>query len=275
MSAAPFVLRSTLAKGVVKLTMNRPNSFNALSEGMITSLGREIKEIGAGAGTGGPGGVCRVVVIAGAGRAFCAGHDIKEMVTPRNGSTYTPSEEYYQNLFRSCSELMMSIQALPQPVVAQVQGVAAAAGCQLVSMCDLAVASRTASFAVSGINYGLFCATPAVGLSRSMGRKHTLEMLLTGDSIDAETAALRGLVNRVVDPEDLDEEVLQLAIKIASKPSSSIAIGKKMFYEQIEVGIDDAYNIAASAMTRNMMHPDAQEGFQAFKEKRPPSWSLK
>ena len=258
-SAANFVLREVSGRGIVKLTMNHPKSFNALSERMIESMIAELTSVASDPNA-------RVVVIAGAGKAFCAGHDLREM-------KQTPTLEYYKGLFRRCSLMMQIIYTMRQPVVCQVQGIATAAGCQLVSMCDLAVASRDAKFAVSGINYGLFCSTPAVGLSRNMSRKHAMQMLLTGDFIDAQTAMQRGLVNTVTAPEELEQEVLRLCGAIASKPAAAIGMGKELFYKQLNAAsIADAYDLAEDVMARNMMHGCAQEGFQAFLEKRSPKW---
>jgi enoyl-CoA hydratase/carnithine racemase len=207
----------------------------------------------------------RLVVLAARGKAFCAGHDLKQMRAE-------PSAAYYKELFHRCSKLMLAIQQMPQPVIARVHGLATAAGCQLVSMCDLAVASTDASFAVSGVNYGLFCSTPSVGLSRNVPRKQAMEMLLTGDFIDAHAAKERGLVNRVVSPELLDNEISLLAKSIIAKPAVAIAMGKQLFYRQLEMGIAAAYQLAGENMACNMMDEAALEGVQAFIEKRPPSW---
>jgi enoyl-CoA hydratase/carnithine racemase len=207
----------------------------------------------------------RVVVLGGAGRAFCAGHDLKQMRA-------NPRLEYYQRLFDDCSRLMLRIQTLPQPVIARVHGIATAAGCQLVAMCDLAVAAADARFAVSGINAGLFCATPSVPLARNVGRKAAFEMLVTGEFIDAAGALRRGLINRCVPAERLDAEIDSLAASIAAKPPSVIAAGKQLFYRQIELGIEPAYRIAGQAMACNMIDEAAQEGVTAFIEKRAPSW---
>jgi enoyl-CoA hydratase/carnithine racemase len=255
-----FVLCTTIAKGVVQLTLNRPKSFNALSLAMMNSLREEFSRISRSKDI-------RVVVIAANGNAFCAGHDVFEM------SKYS-SFESYKNLFSVCSHLMMDINKLPQPVIAKVGGFATAAGCQLVSVCDLAIAASTAKFAVSGINLGLFCSTPAVGLSRNIGRKKALEMLLTGDSIDADMAVEKGLVNRVVAPADLDNCVLSLSHKIAQQPMNAVSMGKRLFYDQLEMGLEAAFESAAEVMARNMMQHCAQEGFRSFTEKREPSWRL-
>ncbi|MGV8892592.1 MAG: enoyl-CoA hydratase [Burkholderiaceae bacterium] len=253
----PMVLHSR-SGGVVTLTLNRAAQFNALSEQMMDALQTELDALAKDDTT-------RVVVLAAEGRAFCAGHDLKQMRA-------TSALAYYQTLFKQCSKLMLTIQQLPQPVIARVQGIATAAGCQLVAMCDLAVASSAARFAVSGINVGLFCATPSVALSRNVSRKQAMEMLLTGDFIDAQTAMARGLLNRVVAPEQLDAEVATLAASILSKPAVAIAMGKQLFYRQLEMGMDAAYQLAAQTMACNMMDPAAQEGVQAFIEKRAPKW---
>jgi enoyl-CoA hydratase/carnithine racemase len=206
-----------------------------------------------------------VVVIGAQGKAFCPGHDLKQMKA-------NPSLEYYQALFAQCTKLMMTMQRLHAPVIARVHGIATAAGCQLVAMCDLAVASSEARFAVSGINVGLFCSTPGVALSRNVGRKQAFEMLVTGDFIDAETARERGLVNRVVPPDQLDAEIDKVITSILSKPGSALAMGKDLFYRQLETGIEAAYQLAGQTMACNMIDDSAQEGVQAFMEKRKPNW---
>jgi enoyl-CoA hydratase/carnithine racemase len=207
----------------------------------------------------------RVVVLAGAGKAFCAGHDLKQMKAE-------PRLEYYERLFDDCSRLMMRIQTLPQPVIARVHGVATAAGCQLVAMCDLAVAADHARFAVSGVNIGLFCATPSVALTRNIGRKAAFEMLVTGEFIDAPAAVQRGLINRCVPADRLDQEIDILTAAIVAKPPSVIAGGKALFYQQIELGIAPAYQLAGRSMACNMIDDTAQEGVLAFIEKRAPNW---
>ena len=250
------VLRNQDARGVVTLTLNRPQAFNALSEAMLAALQRELDAIADDESV-------RVVVLAAGGKAFCAGHDLKEMRA-------TPSLDYYQRLFAQCSKMMLAAQRLPVPVIARVQGVATAAGCQLVAMCDLAVASSTAKFAVSGVNLGLFCSAPGVALSRNVLRKAAFEMLVTGDFISAEEAKERGLINRVADPEPLDAEVEKLVASIISKPRVAVAMGKELFYRQAELGIAAAYEAATEIMACNMMDEAALEGIQAFIEKRPP-----
>jgi enoyl-CoA hydratase/carnithine racemase len=243
--------------GVVCLTMNRPDAFNALSEALLDELQSALTALAQSN--------ARVVVIAGAGRAFCAGHDLKEMRA-------APSLAYYQALFARCTKLMLTIQRMPQPVIARVHGIATAAGCQLVAMCDLAVCADTARFAVSGVNLGLFCATPSVPLSRNLSRKAALEMLLTGDFIDAEQARQQGLVNRVAPADGLDAEIARLAKSICAKPVEAVSAGKGLFYRQLEMGIEAAYQLAGQTMACNMMDDSALEGVQAFIDKRPPDW---
>ncbi len=254
----PLLLKQQ-AGGVVTLTLNRPAQFNSLSEEMLAALQTALDAIAADAGA-------RVVVIAGAGKAFCAGHDLKQMKA-------SPRLDYYQKLFADCARVMMTIQRMPQPVIARVHGIATAAGCQLVAMCDLAVAADVAKFAVSGINVGLFCSTPSVALSRNLTRKQAFEMLVTGDFIDAATARERGLVNRVVPLDQLDAEVDRLAQSIVAKPAVAIALGKGMFYKQLEMGIDGAYQLAGQTMACNMVDDVAQEGVDAFMNKRKPNWA--
>ncbi len=256
----PMVLQRRVGH-VAHLTLNRPAQYNALSEEMLAALYATLDEVAADS-------TVRVVVLGGAGKAFCAGHDLKQMKA-------NPNLGYYQQLFEECSRLMMRIQSLPQPVIARVQGVATAAGCQLVAMCDLAVAAESARFAVSGVNVGLFCATPSVPLSRNVGRKAAFEMLVTGEFIDAPTAVARGLVNRCVPADELDREIEKLADAIVAKPASVIAAGKALFYRQLELGVAAAYEVAGHAMACNMIDDVAQEGVAAFIEKRTPSWSVK
>jgi enoyl-CoA hydratase/carnithine racemase len=250
------VLRSQDARGVVTLTLNRPQAFNALSEAMLAALQCEFDAIADDESVG-------VVVLAAEGKAFCAGHDLKEIRA-------TPSLNYYQRLFAQCSKMMLAVQRLPAPVIARVHGVATAAGCQLVAMCDLAVASSTAKFAVSGVNLGLFCSAPGVALSRNVLRKAAFEMLVTGEFISAGEAKERGLINRVAEPEQLDAEVEKLVASIISKPRVAVAMGKELFYRQAELGIAAAYEAAGQTMACNMMDDAALEGVQAFIEKRPP-----
>lgn len=260
MSEEKLVLREERADGRVDLTLNRPTQFNSLSEALIDELRAELASI-----AGNPKN--RVVVISGAGKAFCAGHDLKEMRSNLR-------KDYMQALFKKCGDLMMEINRLPQPVIARIHGIATAAGCQLVSMCDLAVAAQGARFAVSGINVGLFCATPAVGLSRNMGRKQALEMLLTGDFIDAAEALRRGLVNRVTAAETLDDEVEKLVQSIIAKSPVAVRMGKALYYRQLEMGMEAAYQLAVETMACNMIDGDAVEGIDAFIEKRKPEWTM-
>ena len=253
-----ILLSARDARGVVTLTLNRPNAFNALSEAMLAALQAAFDEIARDE-------EARIVVIRAAGRAFCAGHDLREMRA-------TPSLDYYQSLFAQCSQMMMSIQWLPVPVIAQVHGIATAAGCQLVAMCDLAVAASDARFAVSGVNFGLFCSTPGVALSRNVPRKAAFEMLVTGDFVSAAQAQEKGLINRVADPAELGAEVERLVASILLKPRQAIAMGKGLFYRQIETPIEPAYQDATQTIAANMMAECAVEGVQAFLEKRKPSW---
>ncbi|MDA0787471.1 MAG: enoyl-CoA hydratase [Proteobacteria bacterium] len=257
---APFVLRTDNdgADGVTSLTLNRPDELNALSEGMLAALQRELDDIAADRSV-------RVVVLAGAGRAFCAGHNLKQM-----RANY--SLEYQTALFATCSTMMQSVLRLPQPVIAKVRGLATAAGCQLVATCDLAIAADTSRLATSGINVGLFCSTPGVAVGRALPRKHAMDLLLTGDFLDAPRAAEIGLINRAVPEERLDEEVAALAAKLARKSAHALALGKQAFYRQLEMGITDAYAFAGDEMARNMMDRDAAEGIDAFIEKRDPEW---
>ena len=256
MNTEPLLLHEKDSRGVVTLTLNRPQAFNALSEGLLEALQAALDRVAADDSA-------RVVVIAAAGKAFCAGHDLKQMRAD-------PSLAYYERLFAQCGRMMMTIQKLPVPVIARVQGMATAAGCQLVAMCDLAVAARDARFAVSGINFGLFCSTPSVALSRNLSRKAAFEMLVSGDFISADEARDKGLINRVVDAAALDAEVEQLVSRIVGKPQAALAMGKALFYRQLEKGIEAAYDDAQQTMACNMMEDCALEGVQAFIDKRPP-----
>lgn len=253
----PFVLRQDEV-GVTTLTLNRPKQYNALSQAMLSALQAALDAVAADESI-------RVVVIAGSGKAFCAGHDLKEMRAQCEQS-------FHQALFAQCGQLMLSLNRLPQPVIARVHGIATAAGCQLVAACDLAVASEDARFAVSGINVGLFCATPGVALSRNLGRKQALEMLLTGEFIDAATAQSQGLINRVVPLEQLDAEVNRLADAICSKSPLAIRMGKELFYQQLGLPLEEAYASASTVMACNMNSEDAREGIDAFIAKRKPAW---
>lgn len=253
----PILLRED-KNGVTTLTLNRPKQYNALSEAMLATLQLELERIAGDESV-------RVVVLAANGKAFCAGHDLKEMRA-------NPDKTYYNTLFDRCSHMMMTINRLPQPVIARVQGLATAAGCQLVAACDLAVAVDTAKFATSGIRVGLFCSTPAVAVSRNLSRKQAFEMLITGEFIDAQTALQQGLVNRVTPAEELDAAVQQFVDLIVSKSSVAVATGKEMFYKQLEMGQAEAYRYASEVMACNMMAEDAGEGIDAFVEKRQPVW---
>lgn len=256
---SPELLQTTRdARGVVTLTLNDPTRFNALGSEMLAALQQALDGAGRDESV-------RVVVLAAAGKAFCAGHNLKDMAAH-------PDLAYYQRLFAQCSRMMLTIYKLSVPVIARVQGMATAAGCQLVAQCDLAVAADAASFATSGIHYGLFCATPSVPLVRNVPAKRAMEMLLTGDFIDAPTALAQGLVNRVVPADALDAEVEKLVLSILQKPRVAVAMGKALVYQQRELGIDAAYQLAGQAMATNMMDEAAQEGARAFAEKRQPSW---
>lgn len=246
------------ARGVHTLTLNTPNRFNVLGEAMLGALESALVEVRADP-------QARVLVLAAAGKAFCAGHDLKEMKTH-------PDAAYFQGLFARCSRLMLSLQQLPVPVIAKVQGLATAAGCQLVAQCDLAVSVDTARFGVNGIDAGLFCATPSVPLVRNMAPKLAMEMLVTGEFIDAPEARARGLVNRVVTAAELDRETEGLVVAILARPREALAMGKQLFYQQREMGVAAAYQLASQTMACNMVHPVAQEGVQAFIDKREPQW---
>ena len=255
--SAPVLLRED-AGAIATLTLNRPDQYNSLSEALIDALQRELVRAGDDDGV-------RVVVLAGAGRAFCAGHDLKEMrANPRQG--------YYEELFARCGRMMQTVVALPKPVIARVHGVATAAGAQLVASCDLAIASENARFGTTGINLGLFCSTPSVAVSRAIGRKRSFEMLFTGELVDAKTAESLGLVNRVVPAAELDAAVAGVAKKIAGQPPSAVRIGKQMFYRQLSMELPEAYRFAGDTMAANMMEADAIEGIDAFLQKRDPAW---
>lgn len=245
--------------GIATLTLNRPNKFNALSMAVLDALLAELSVLEEDKSA-------RVVILAGQGKAFCAGHDLKEM-------REDTSREAMQALFGKCSEVMLKISQIPQPVIARVHGIATAAGCQLVATCDLAIAVEEARFATSGINVGLFCSTPMVALTRNVTPKKAFEMLVTGDFLDAQTALQYGLINQVVPADKLDEAVMDMARKIASKPAISIAYGKQLFYKQMEAARAAAYDMAAETMTCNMLSEDAQAGVDAFIAKQPmPAW---
>ncbi len=254
----PFVLSESRA-GVVRLTLNRPDRFNPLSSAMIAALQERLEAIAADP-------QARVVVLAAGGRGFCAGHDLKEM------RAHAGDEPWQRRLFDECSRVMIALTRLPQPVIARVHGIATAAGCQLVSMCDLAVASDTATFALPGVNIGVFCTTPAVGVGRNVPRKRAMEMLLTGQPIDAATALAWNLVNRVVPSAELDAAVQSYVDLILARSPAVIRLGKKAFYDQMDRPLAAAYDAAGEAMARGVLLEDAAEGMDAFLQKRPPSW---
>lgn len=249
--------------GIATLTLNRPDQLNALSEGLMEALQAELDRISTERTT-------KVVILRGAGRAFCAGHDLREM----QGRRQAPDggRAYYMALFSQCSRLMSTIPRMPQPVIAQVHGLATAAGCQLVASCDMAVAAETARFGLNGVNVGLFCSTPMVAVSRNMTRKKTFEILTTGDFLSAAEAERHGLVNRAVPEGDLAAETRTLAGKVAAKLSMAVRVGKRAFYEQLEMSLDAAYAHTGRMIAENMLHPDTAEGIQAFLDKRPPEW---
>jgi enoyl-CoA hydratase/carnithine racemase len=257
-SQAELVLHRSDARGVHLICLNQPDAFNVLSSEAMRQLQEMLDAIAKDE-------QARVVVISAKGRAFCAGHDLREMRA-------SPSLDYYKTLFHQCSTMMMSVQRLPVPVIALVDGIATAAGCQLVAMCDLAVASQTSKFAVSGVNLGLFCATPSVALSRNLSRKAAFEMLVTGEFISAEQALVKGLLNAVVASDQLSASCDAYVDSILAKPRTAVAIGKKLFYEQLEQPIEAAYLNAENAMACNMMDESALEGVQAFIDKRKPAW---
>jgi enoyl-CoA hydratase/carnithine racemase len=253
----PYVRVESTA-GTATITLNRGDRFNALSREMIAALESALDAVAADRHA-------RVVVLAGEGRGFCAGHDLKEMRAH-------PDVVWQREMFDACSRMMMKITALPQPVIARVHGIATAAGCQLVSMCDLAVAADTARFALPGVNVGVFCSTPAVGVARNIGRKRAMEMLLTGEMIDAATALAWGLVNDVVPAAELDAAVARYTDLIRSKSPTVVALGKRAFYQQVDRGVAGAYELTGEVMACNLMEPDAGEGIDAFLGKRPPVW---
>lgn len=256
---APVLLREDRGDGIALLTLNRPEARNALSRELMGALQAELDATA-------KDGSVRVLVIAGAGPAFSAGHDLREIRAH-------PDRATYEELFAQCSRLMVSVVRHPRPVIAMVGGIATAAGCQLAASCDLVVASAEARFATPGVNIGLFCSTPMVALSRAVGRKAAMEMLLTGEMADAARARELGLVNRVVAPDALEEETMALARAIAAKSPLTLAIGKEAFYRQAEMPLDEAYAYASEVMTRNMMARDAEEGIDAFLGKRSPVWT--
>ncbi|MCD9149238.1 enoyl-CoA hydratase [Pseudophaeobacter flagellatus] len=263
MTTSDILQRNLDASGILRLTLNDVRQRNALSEAMLAELGAAFAEAGTDQKV-------RVIVLAAKGPAFCAGHDLKEMTAGRKGED--GGKAYFAKVMSMCAGVMQGIVNCPKPVIAEVTGVATAAGCQLVASCDLAIASDSASFSTPGVHIGLFCSTPMVALSRNVANKHAMEMLLTGDMTSAERAAEIGLVNRVVAPDALQDTTMQMAHKIASKSSMTLATGKRAFYAQCEMTLADAYDYASSVMVDNMLAQDAREGINAFIEKRAPLW---
>jgi enoyl-CoA hydratase/carnithine racemase len=261
-ATAPVLVRERV-KDIAVLVLNRPQARNSLSEALLAELSAAFADIAHDK-------TVRAVVLAANGPAFCAGHDLKELTARRSDAD--GGRSYFRYIMTTCSAMMQQIVNLPQPVIAAVQGVASAAGCQLVASCDLAVASAAAKFATPGVDIGLFCSTPMVALSRNVARKHAMEMLLTGEMVEAEQAARIGLINRVVPPGEERTSAIALATKIAAKSSYVLKIGKQAFYRQAELGLADAYHYASEVMTENMMARDAEEGICAFIEKRDPTW---
>ncbi|MCY4288428.1 MAG: enoyl-CoA hydratase [Aestuariivita sp.] len=249
--------------GVAHLTMMTPKTLNVLSDEMISALQSQFDALQSDDDI-------RAVILSAQGSAFCAGHDLKQISEHRQSEDQGAS--YFSDLFKRCAKMMTSITDLPQPLIAQVQGVATAAGCQLVASCDIVIASTAAKFGVNGVNIGLFCSTPAVALSRTISRKHAFEMLTTGCFIDAHRAEALGLVNRVVQPEQLAEETLDIASTVAGKLASAVTVGKQAFYQQLSLSVEEAYSYSSDIMKRNMMNQDTEEGIAAFLEKRPPNW---
>ncbi len=253
------VRRTCNQDGIVTLTLSRGDRFNPLSSAMIAALQAELDSIATD-------DTARVIILAAEGKGFCSGHDLKEI------REHAGDQAWQRQLFDDCSHMMLTLNRMPQPVIARVQGIATAAGCQLVASCDLAVASENAEFALPGVNIGLFCSTPAVPVVRAIGRKRTMEMLLTGKAIDAATALSWGLVNRVVPADRLDEEIREFTDVILAKSPAAIGMGKQAYYSQIDRPMDSAYDLASDAMARNLTHEDAAEGINAFLEKRSPNW---
>ena len=251
------------AGAVTRLVMNAPERLNALSDEMLAALHTSLDEIANDRSV-------RAVIISGNGKAFCAGHDLKQMTAGRQAED--GGRAYFKDLFDRCAAMMARVQTMPQPVIAQVHGIATAAGCQLVATCDMAIAAQDTKFGVNGVNIGLFCSTPMVALSRNIGRKQAYEMLTTGAFLEAERAETLGLINRVVAPEALENETMALADTVASKLGTAVKIGKEAFYNQIEMNVADAYAYTGDVMVENMLDRDTSEGIAAFLEKRDPTW---
>ena len=251
------------AGAVTRLVMNAPERLNALSDEMLAALHTSLDEIANNRSV-------RAIIISGNGKAFCAGHDLKQMTAGRQAED--GGRAYFKDLFDRCAAMMARVQTMPQPVIAQVHGIATAAGCQLVATCDMAIAAQDTKFGVNGVNIGLFCSTPMVALSRNIGRKQAYEMLTTGAFLEAERAETLGLINRVVAPEALENETMALADTVASKLGTAVKIGKEAFYNQIEMNVADAYAYTGDVMVENMLDRDTSEGIAAFLEKRDPTW---
>jgi enoyl-CoA hydratase/carnithine racemase len=259
----PILQRENLEGGIARLTLNTPGSLNALSDAMLAALSAELAALAKDTAT-------KVVILCGTGKAFCAGHDLKEMQAGRQSPD--KGAAYFADLFSRCAAVMKAITTLPQPVIASAHGIATAAGCQLVATCDMAVAAEGTRFGVNGVNIGLFCSTPMVALTRNVAPKQAFEMLVTGEFVSADRAREIGLVNRVVAPEALEEETLALARVVASKLGSAVRIGKRAFYEQARLSLADAYDHTGAVMVENMLQRDTDEGISAFLEKRKPDW---
>ncbi len=257
------ILERNDTDAIAHLQLNTPDRLNALSDEMLAALQSELDALKEDR-------AIRAVILSGAGKAFCAGHDLKQMTAGRQAED--GGQAYFADLFQRCARVMMSIQSLPQPVIAQVHGIATAAGCQLVATCDMAVAAEGTRFGVNGVNIGLFCSTPMVALSRNIPRKQAFEMLTTGEFIEADRAAELGLINRVVPHDTLESETAALAEKIAAKLGSAVKIGKQAFYQQLQMPLDQAYAYTGGVMAENMLFRETEEGISAFIEKRPPNW---
>jgi enoyl-CoA hydratase/carnithine racemase len=259
----PILVRENLEAGIVRLTLNTPASLNALSDAMLAALSAEFAQLAKDSTT-------KVVILRGAGKVFCAGHDLKEMQAGR--ASPDKGAAYFADLFTRCAHVMQAITTLPQPVIASAHGIATAAGCQLVATCDLAVAAEGTRFGVNGVNIGLFCSTPMVALSRNVAPKHAFEMLVTGEFVEAARAREIGLINRIAPPEALDDATLTLARTVASKLGAAVRIGKRAFYDQANLSLADAYAHTGAVMVENMLLRDTEEGINAFLEKRKPDW---
>ena len=263
LDTSPIVLKENLAPGILKMTLNRPEQYNPLSEQMLLSLQQGIDEVA-------PDNEIKVLILAATGKAFCAGHDLKEMTNKRQNPDGGVS--YFRDLFVRCSKMMTTLRSLPQPVIAQVHGIATAAGCQLVASCDLAVADYSARFGVNGVNIGLFCSTPMVALTRAVGRKRAFEMLVTGQFIEAKEAKEIGLINTISEIGQLEKTTDELALQITSKLGDAVKIGKEAFYKQSEMSLKDAYDYTGAVMAENMMFEQTKKGINLFLDKQTPEW---